>query len=563
MRRRLALALALMLTACAGAETATTSAPTTTSTTSIAVTTSAEPTTSTSTVDPSGTIVVAESAHEIGVQMTGNPTPFSLNPLIAEGWGLLGDLRPLLFAGAWKPGPDGEPRADLVTALPHPDDATAVVAPDGLLRLTYRIRPDARWDDGTPVTSADFETTLRILQDPELPIVADMRDMHATVSTFESASSQEFSVSLAPPFTMYRHLFPVVVPSHVVDTATFATDWVETAWSSAGPMRLVSFEQSQAPIAGVMTFEANPAHPNAPVVGLRIDFYQRDDHGDSLAIPAFLRGEADILGSDAFDWWRRDEIAELASVVPAPPAIWEALFIQPGAQRLQVNPDSGVDLQSTRRAINAALLGPQTDSLPGDRITSLTEYFLPGVDGPDAWGSTLLGPAVIGPVPLVYESTNGDITVQIGQAIEPLLEEAGFAVELRFAGDAQAAFIRFGDGDFETFAIRLVRQPGSVALFELLRVLTGDDDWFPDVWPDEASRSAFRTALDGFAAEPDPDARIDHLIDAELALVGAMTVIPLVTREGEHWAYHPDRVTGPTAYDGEGFYSTISSWRRP
>jgi ABC-type transport system substrate-binding protein len=554
-RRTLLLALSLVVGACAGSETASTTAPTTT-TTAI--------TTTTTQPDLDGPFVIAENAEQIGVQIGGASTPFSLNPFIAAGWSLPSDLDPLLFGGAWRPGPDGDPVPDIVESLPHPEDGTAVVGADGSLLLTYRIRPDARWDDGTPVTSADFALTLQIVQDPDLPIVSGQRDLHETITDLETVSDSEFTVTMGPPFTMYRHLFPVVVPAHAVDPTTFAEDWSETLWPSAGRMRLVSFERFSAPVAGVMTLKPNREHPDAPSIGIRIDFYQRDDRGDSIALEAFLDGDADVLSSYAFDWWHQDEIAEAGEIASSPPTIWEVLFLQPGPQRLAANPESQVELVSIRRAINAALLGQHTEDLPGDRITSLVEYFLPGIDAPDAWGSTLLGSAPIGPIPLVYESTNGDTTMQIGQAVEPLLEAAGFDIELRFDGDSQAAFERFGEGDFEAFAIRLVRLPGSTALYDLFDAFGGEQEWFPDVWPDAESRDEFRAALDAFAAELDPDARIAHLIDAELVLVGAMTVIPLVTREREQWAFHPDRIIGPADYDGQGgFYANVSEWQRP
>jgi hypothetical protein len=572
--RRLLLAVALVVTGCSSPAadpiaTTLTSAPPTTTTTTASTTSGAPTSTSiqstTTVVDLTGPIVVAESAHEIGVQISGNPTPFSLNPLIADGWNLLGDLDPLLFAGALKPGPGGEPVADLVDSLPHPVDGSAVLRSDGLLELTYRIRPDARWEDGTPVGTADFALTLQILQDPGIPIVFRMRDTHAAVSGFEEISPSEFSVSLAPPFTAYRELFPVVVPSHVVRPETFDGDWTETTWPSAGPMRLVSFERFSEPVAGVMSLAPNPQHPEAPSIDLRIDFYQRDDRGDSLALPAFIDGQADILGSKAFDWWRRDEIAERAAIASSPPAIWEVLFIQPGPQRLETNPDSRVDDIVIRRAIAGALLA-DIASLPGDRITSLVEYFIPGVENPaggwDPFGDW--GALILDGQPLVYESTNGDTTIQIGRAVEPLLEAAGFEVDVRFAGDSQSAFTRFGEGAFETFAVRLVRRPGTVALFELFQALAGEADWFPDVWPDEGSQREFITALDAFADELDPEARLGHLVAAEDALVEAMTVIPLVTREGEQWAYHQARLVGPSDFDGPGgFYATVAEWHRP
>ena len=152
--------------------------------------------------------------------------------------------------------------------------------------------------------------------------------------------------------------------------------------------------------------------------------------------------------------------------------------------------------------------------------------------------------------------------MQIGRAIKPRLEAVGFDVELRFDPDVSGSFSRFFQGEFEAFAIRLSRTPGSIGLFDLFENLTVDD--FPNVWPDDTSREAFMGALDRFADELDPAARLQHLIDAEQALVDAMTIVPLVTRESEAWAYHADRIIGPTDYPVAGaFLAGLTDWDRP
>ena len=42
-------------------------------------------------------------------------------------------------------------------------------SPDGRMETTWRLRENARWHDGTPVTAADLRFTARVLQDGELP----------------------------------------------------------------------------------------------------------------------------------------------------------------------------------------------------------------------------------------------------------------------------------------------------------------------------------------------------------------------------------------------------------
>lgn len=68
------------------------------------------------------------------------------------------------------------------------------------LAFTVRLRPDARWEDGTPVTSADVVFTLNALMDPKTPaltrralfdglVKAEAVDARTTRVTFRTASA--------------------------------------------------------------------------------------------------------------------------------------------------------------------------------------------------------------------------------------------------------------------------------------------------------------------------------------------------------------------------------------
>jgi peptide/nickel transport system substrate-binding protein len=40
--------------------------------------------------------------------------------------------------------------------------------PEGGMLITYKIRPEARWDDGTPITAKDVEFTLKVIKNPKV-----------------------------------------------------------------------------------------------------------------------------------------------------------------------------------------------------------------------------------------------------------------------------------------------------------------------------------------------------------------------------------------------------------
>ena len=83
--------------------------------------------------------------------------PSSINPLTARTQADR-DLAALVFSGLVSLGPDGGYRPELASGWS--------VDPEGK-RWTFTIRPEARWQDGVPVTAEDVVFTVGILKDPE------------------------------------------------------------------------------------------------------------------------------------------------------------------------------------------------------------------------------------------------------------------------------------------------------------------------------------------------------------------------------------------------------------
>lgn len=59
------------------------------------------------------------------------------------------------------------PQPELAERLPEPNTETWRVFPDGRMETTYRLRPNAVWHDGTPLSAEDFVFSWRVLVDPE------------------------------------------------------------------------------------------------------------------------------------------------------------------------------------------------------------------------------------------------------------------------------------------------------------------------------------------------------------------------------------------------------------
>ncbi len=56
----------------------------------------------------------------------------------------------------------------LATAMPSIDDGSIAVLPDGRMNMTWRLRPDVTWQDGTPFTADDVLFSYAVTTTPEL-----------------------------------------------------------------------------------------------------------------------------------------------------------------------------------------------------------------------------------------------------------------------------------------------------------------------------------------------------------------------------------------------------------
>ncbi len=66
---------------------------------------------------------------------------------------------------------DGKLYPQLAIPVPTVENGLWKVTPDGRMEMSWQIRPDARWHDGTPVTSDDFLFAWTVDQDKEMPVL--------------------------------------------------------------------------------------------------------------------------------------------------------------------------------------------------------------------------------------------------------------------------------------------------------------------------------------------------------------------------------------------------------
>lgn len=83
------------------------------------------------------------------------------------------ELRQLVGAGLTIVDDRGERRGQLAEVFPSLENGLWKLLPDGRMETTWKLRPNARWHDGTLFTADDVLFTGRVLQDRSLPSFVD------------------------------------------------------------------------------------------------------------------------------------------------------------------------------------------------------------------------------------------------------------------------------------------------------------------------------------------------------------------------------------------------------
>ena len=154
-----------------------------------------------------GTLYVARPAQTVGT---------CLNPFACP----IGDFDPFLsqvLEGAFETGPDLVQRPNLVSGF------TVARKP---FTVTYRIRPEARWSDGRPVTAADFQFTHKQYRTRAQPGF-DQRVLYRRIRRTWVLGQKTFRVEFSRPFARWRELYPIVLPRHVLAEHDLTKVWLD------------------------------------------------------------------------------------------------------------------------------------------------------------------------------------------------------------------------------------------------------------------------------------------------------------------------------------------------
>jgi peptide/nickel transport system substrate-binding protein len=138
-----------------------------------------------------------------------------LNPFGSCGLTTFGILSQTL-EGAYEPASDGSLGPYLVSGVTIDRDR---------VRFTYHIRPKAKWNDGVPVSAADFRFTYLTYKTHESE--PGTRELYERIRRFQTLDAKSFVIELREPFADWQEFFYEVLPRHALAGEDITRVWRE------------------------------------------------------------------------------------------------------------------------------------------------------------------------------------------------------------------------------------------------------------------------------------------------------------------------------------------------
>jgi peptide/nickel transport system substrate-binding protein len=240
------------------------------------------------------------------------------------------NLMRLVLRGAFRVGPERTWQPDLVTR------ADFTTRPP--LTITYRIRPEARWSDGVPVTAHDFVFTHETRKAVADGLINFQKEHLNVIRSVRAVDAKTVEVVLNQRFAQWRGFFQHVLPRHALLGEDFSTVWVDRIHNpktgepiGSGPFLLERWERGRA-----VTFVRNPRYwgPHLAYLGrLVVHFCRACADLGSEQTELLRRGELDLATFAPVSGQEVQELRRLPGirVLAAPGLIWEHLEIRIGS----------------------------------------------------------------------------------------------------------------------------------------------------------------------------------------------------------------------------------------
>ncbi len=215
--------------------------------------------------------------------------PETWNPLISEQMSVQ-EVGRLLFSGLLLQNDKGEWIPDLAAEVPTL--ANGGISSDGLT-VTYRLKPNLKWQDGQPLSARDVQFTFEFILRNQSRI--SWREGYGKIQSIGIPDDSTVVMRLSEPYPYVYHLFPFVLPRHkAVEMADVSTQNFNRLPVGSGPYVLKAWRRGDA-----LVFEANPGYHRGRPLLESITYQVVTDR--QIVLSQLKIGEVDIVNNIGFD----------------------------------------------------------------------------------------------------------------------------------------------------------------------------------------------------------------------------------------------------------------------
>jgi peptide/nickel transport system substrate-binding protein len=241
--------------------------------------------------------------------------PKILNPFLTDGnlyW--LSVIVGQVFEGSWEINNKGVYVKELI------DDAVVTNRP---FAVTYKIKPTARWSDGRPITSEDYQFTWQTIMNKNWDITS--RAGYEDIASVQRVNAKTAKVIFRKPFAAWKDLFGALIPRHKVAGKNFNETWANSIDIGSGPFLFDRWQKGSQ-----LVLKRNPIYTNTKSKINQIVFRFIPD--TNTQFQAMRGGEVDMIAPQP-----QLQIADIKKqagirVQSGPEFAWEHLDFQLGAK---------------------------------------------------------------------------------------------------------------------------------------------------------------------------------------------------------------------------------------
>ncbi|WP_019011516.1 peptide ABC transporter substrate-binding protein [Deinococcus aquatilis] len=193
---------------------------------------------------------------------------YDIDTLNVYSTGYLGDVQATVVEGLLAPDRNANYVPVLATTVPTIKNGGIKVSADGKqMSITYKLRRNVKWSDGTPFTSADVKFTWEAIKNPKF--IAESKDGSEDVSSIDTPDPYTAVVNykrVAPDYASTLFTFGIF-PKHALEGKDLNTDVYNEKPLGTGPFKVKEFRRGQ-----YVIMERNPLYWRKDSKGVQLPY---------------------------------------------------------------------------------------------------------------------------------------------------------------------------------------------------------------------------------------------------------------------------------------------------